>query len=349
MKDTPLPIFLGEAADPVTPEAARAIGEAALHAELSELRARLERERSARAAAEARLAQLALALDGTNVGVWDWNVASGDVWLSDGALAIQGYAPGDVRTNVDGFSAYIHPDDAPIFGRLVNDCLRGRTPLIESEHRLRCKAGGWVWVQERARVVETDEAGQALRVIGTRSDITDRRATDERLRWLAAHDVLTGLPNRARFQEVLGQCWRDAAARGTRLGLLLLDLDGFKSVNDARGHDAGDALLCDVARRLRADFGGANLPTRLGGDEFAVLLPGIAGETALREAALRAVGPAEEGMGRATVGAALFPDHADAPERLLKCADIALYTGKRQERGTAVVYGDAGTDTAHIA
>jgi len=335
MQDTPRPALL-EGVDPLSPETARAIGDAAARAELAELRAAVERERAARAAAEARLAQMSLALDGTGVGVWDWDIASGDVWLSDGALDIQGYARGDVNTNVEGFSAFIHPDDAPVFGRLVNDCLRGRSQLVEAEHRLRRKGGGWVWVHERARVVERGDDGRARRVIGTRTDITDRRAAEDRLRWLAAHDVLTGLPNRARFQEALGQNWRDAAARGTRVGLLLLDLDGFKAVNDARGHDAGDALLCDVARRLRAEFGGHGLVARLGGDEFAVLLPGVAGEAALREAADRAVGPA--GEGRATVGAALFPDHADAPERLLKCADLALYDGKRRERGTAVVY-----------
>ncbi|MBW7945838.1 MAG: PAS domain-containing protein, partial [Sphingomonadaceae bacterium] len=147
--------------------------------------------------------RLSLALDGTRVGVWDWDVATGDVWLSGSALAIQGYASGEVQGHAAGIAEYVHPDDLAELYRAMVACLKGEQPMVNLEHRLRRRDGGWVWVSERGRVVERDANGRALRMIGTRTDMTEQRERDDRLRWLAAHDVLTELPNRGRFQELL--------------------------------------------------------------------------------------------------------------------------------------------------
>jgi diguanylate cyclase (GGDEF)-like protein/PAS domain S-box-containing protein len=302
---------------------------------IADLEAVLAVERERRTAAEERLAQLSLALDATDVGVWDWNLATGDVWLSDMALALQGYAPGEVRTNVAGFRSVIHPDDYEAFARLLRRCLRGDLPLIRSEHRLTHKRGGWVWVQERARVAARDENGRALRVIGTRLDVTERRAADERLRWLAEHDPLTGLYNRAYFQDALTLRLEE---EGSGTGLLLIDLDRFKHVNDSHGHDAGDALLRAVAQELARAFPKPAAAARYGGDEFAILIPdsswGALGEAAsLARHAVHLAGAA------ASVGVALAERDCLTTECLLKQADVDLYRHKRAQRGSLTLSG----------
>ena len=167
-------------------------------------------------------------------------------------------------------------------------------------------------------------------------DITEQKLAEAQIRHLALHDPLTGLPNRALFHDRLGQALAHAKRRGGRVALLLLDLDRFKEVNDAFGHDAGDALLREVTGRLARRLRGCDTAARLGGDEFGVILPGVsgAGSTAGVAGAIAAAmaEPVAHGGGlvgaTTSIGAALFPDDAETPVELLKSADLALYEAK---------------------
>lgn len=284
-------------------------------------------------------ARLTLALEGTSVGVWDWNIVTDDVWLSDGALAIQGFQNGEITGNANRIGDIVHPEDSQILADLMVACLKGDQSLVNIEHRLIRKGGGWVWVSERARVVERDKDGRALRMIGTRTDITEQRKRDERIRWLAAHDVLTELPNRARFQEMLLAAMHEADATGGKMALLMLDLDRFKTVNDSFGHDAGDALLRRVARVLKAAFPAPASIARLGGDEFAIILPGVCSKDDVMALAERAVlADTRDLDSSASVGAAFYPCQAGTVTALVKCADVALYRAKERGRACAVFY-----------
>ncbi|MCX8102401.1 MAG: EAL domain-containing protein [Geminicoccaceae bacterium] len=178
------------------------------------------------------------------------------------------------------------------------------------------------------------------------SDVSERRAAAERIRHLAHHDPLTGLPNRTLFGERLAEAVSHGLERGERVALMLVDLDRFKEVNDALGHPAGDALLCAAASRLRRLAPPGALVARLGGDEFAILLR-RAGEssavaaTARRIAAAMAEPFALDGRivrSGATIGIALTPEHACSPEGLLQHADLALYRAKAEGRGRMRLY-----------
>ena len=194
------------------------------------------------------------------------------------------------------------------------------------------------------------ERGEALKLVAISRDITDRREAEDRLLWSATRDPLTHLPNRALFQRTLNDAVSRAQHHGGKVGLLVLDLDHFKQVNDTLGHDAGDALLQTVAERLEAfcgkQRGGTALAARLGGDEFALILANVADADELNAQATALLGGLREPfvhLGRildchATVGAALFPDHGERPEDLLKSADIALYAAKSARRGGAVIF-----------
>lgn len=203
------------------------------------------------------------------------------------------------------------------------------------------------------RVLRQD--GTLARRVHIALDVTERREAEEQLRHLAEHDPLTGLANRNRFTRMLSAA---LARPGHRVALHLLDLDGFKEINDSLGHPVGDRLLVAVAGRLVGAAGAGAEIARLGGDEFAVLQLEPAGVEAARAMADRLVAclarPIVVAEGRlrigASVGIALAPEHGDRVDLLLRHADIALYRAKAQARGSTVVFSAelaAAQETRH--
>lgn len=187
--------------------------------------------------------------------------------------------------------------------------------------------------------------------VRTFTDITERKAAEAEVARLARHDVLTGLPNRALFHETLARSLADIALRGGACAVLYLDLDGFKSVNDSLGHQAGDELLRRVAAGLRRAAGDGAV-ARLGGDEFAVLSDGGAAEAAALAERLIAlfdspfsVAGHRVGVGL-SIGIALAPEHGMDAEPLYRRADLALYRAKAEGRGTYRIFTPAMDEEA---
>jgi diguanylate cyclase (GGDEF)-like protein len=199
------------------------------------------------------------------------------------------------------------------------------------------------WWDVLATPVETD--GSAERLVVIARDVTHQKQSEERVRWIANHDPLTGLPNRLLFQERLDEV-STGGGSGGGFALLLLDVDDFKRVNDTLGHDAGDALLCAFAERLRAATRADDFVARLGGDEFAVILNGVTQPDDVAtagEAILAALRQPHIHAGRildcnASIGASLFPEHGTGRTELLKHADIALYVAKANWRGNLRIF-----------
>ncbi|MBW8752871.1 MAG: EAL domain-containing protein, partial [Sphingomonadales bacterium] len=183
-----------------------------------------------------------------------------------------------------------------------------------------------------------------FRYLAISRDISEKREIEDQVRWKAAHDDLTHLPNRAQFQMHLDRHVRLIGQEG--FALLVLDIDNFKTVNDTLGHDAGDQLLRTVAERIARSVREGDIVARLAGDEFAVIAREIRTEPGVTAVAERIFESLREpwlyhgrlGECRVSIGAALAPRHGDSAEELFKHADIALYDAKSRGKGQIAVF-----------
>ncbi|MGH8614953.1 MAG: EAL domain-containing protein [Gammaproteobacteria bacterium] len=198
------------------------------------------------------------------------------------------------------------------------------------------------WVHTRLHGERPDEV--ALVSVGL--DITERVQAEERMRWLANHDTLTGLVNRHRFLEELTRSYNEVSRSGVSTALLLFDLDHFKEINDTSGHAAGDALLRMIAEELRLRTRKSDIVARLGGDEFAVLMPNTeasGAETFAKQFNQRLADAPFVYVDKhyrvgASIGIVLLPEQGDDVQQLLANADIAMYEAKRAGRSRFFVY-----------
>ena len=202
--------------------------------------------------------------------------------------------------------------------------------------RLVRQDGSLLWVEAQANPL-VDEEGELYGAVASYDDVTLRVEQDRRTRHEADTDPLTGLANRRALERTLASALARAAARGRAAAVLVLDLDGFKAINDSHGHAAGDAALREVARRLRRCVRERDLVARLGGDEFVVLLTDVGGSSGAATEACERVDAAlsqpivlEQGEVplRAAIGVATFPDDGATQPTLLAVADRAMYAAK---------------------
>jgi diguanylate cyclase (GGDEF)-like protein/PAS domain S-box-containing protein len=308
---------------------------------------------AARRAAENRLHEAdaiwKLALECSGDGVWDWHVQAGVEYFSERYLNLYGFQPGDIAATPEAFDARTHPDDIAQMARDRDDHFAGRTPLYRNEHRVLAKDGSWKWILSRGMVIARDASGKPLRMVGTHTDITDRKR-QEALVWQQARvDTLTGLPNRRSLRERIERSLAQRAVRGEELAVMFVDLDHFKEVNDSLGHDVGDALLVQVAGRLQDRMPPGGVVARMGGDEFTVLL---GAEEAAPQAErighelLESLSEAFEVAGErvyvsASIGVSLAPRDGVEIEALFKHADLALYEAKGAGRNRLAMFTPA--------
>ncbi len=191
-----------------------------------------------------------------------------------------------------------------------------------------------------------DEAGCFAGYRGVTRDITRRRRADARIEYLATHDSLTGLHNRSMFSQLLGVQIETSRRYEQGFGVMFIDLDRFKVINDSLGHEAGDQLLCEVAARLKSSLRASDVLARLGGDEFVVLLQQCASEGDVSAAVNNLMAKLTQPMNvcghdcqiTASIGVARFPEHGIDELTLMKNADIAMYAAKRDGKNTFCSY-----------
>jgi diguanylate cyclase (GGDEF)-like protein/PAS domain S-box-containing protein len=281
-----------------------------------------------------------LALESAGDGVWDWYPQTGVEIFSRRFKEMYGFSDDELPNLAQAMDGRTHPDDVPAMVQARQDHIEGRTATYINEHRVLCKDGSWKWVLSRGMVIARDAQGLPLRMIGTHTDIT-RWKQSEALIWQQANfDMLTGLPNRRMLRDRLEQDMKRSQREGHSLALMLIDLDHFKEVNDTLGHDQGDRLLVEAARRIHSCVRQTDTVARMGGDEFTVVLPALTNSLRVERIAQQIIArlnapfqlDAECAYVSASIGIALFPTDADGIEELLKHADQALYVAKDSGR-----------------
>jgi diguanylate cyclase (GGDEF)-like protein/PAS domain S-box-containing protein len=287
-----------------------------------------------------------LAARGANDGLWDWDLVGHQIYFSDRWKELLGYEPGDFGAEPREWLRRVHPADLEGLRCDLESHWRGTSSRFENEHRLRHRDGRYLWVLARG-VCQRDERGTALRFAGSLTDISTTRSTRQRLEYEASHDPLTGLPNRAAFvARVRSALGRARRTPDYRFAVLFLDLDRFKTINDSLGHATGDHLLVEVAHRLRGCLRPGDLVARLGGDEFTLFVDHLHGAADVQQIATRTLDalatPIDTGGHRlfvsASIGVALSRADDQAPEALLRDADIAMYRAKAAGLGRYEVF-----------
>ncbi|HEV8411897.1 MAG TPA: EAL domain-containing protein, partial [Gemmatimonadaceae bacterium] len=318
--------------------------------ELEDANEHLEREVMERRKMEEALREseerYALAARGANDGLWDWNLIAGEVYLSERWREMVGVVDRSLSLSPEEWFSRVHLSDLPQLKVDIAAQAAGSRSHFHSEHRLRHSEGFFIWVLCRGIVVRDGE-GRALRIAGSMTDITARKDLEERLRREAQFDSLTTLPNRSYATDLL----RRAIARAKRnkeqqFGVLFLDCDRFKVVNDSLGHHAGDSLLRLVAGRLNGCVRPGDVVARLGGDEFVVILEGVKDEAEAISVAERIQHSLAQPFyldGRelfmsVSVGIAMSQPGLERPEDYLRDADLAMYRAKLRGRARHEVF-----------
>ena len=282
------------------------------------------------------LRSMELAMAGSHDGMFEWDPLTKRLIVGRRLLDILGYSHDFLPTS-DAWLQIVHPDDRALYNKAVTAHLKGQTDHFYCEYRVKAHNGEYRWLAARGLVAHTGRKSVRL-MAGSVTDITERVMREQHMHRLARTDHLTGLPNRRALLEQLPQALTHAQERQGLVGVLCIDLDRFKNVNDTLGHWAGDELLQALAQRLPSALRSIDVLARQGGDELIVLLTGITNMAEACQVAQRLLVYVAEPVQlgdhtlqlTASIGMALFPLDGIDTDTLLRHADMAMYEAKNR-------------------
>lgn len=310
----------------------------------------LKAKESAAAAPDANFGReyLQRAVEGTQDGLWYWELKSDVFHFSTAWATLLGFEAGELSNHPNEWLDRVHPGYLARLRTALTAHLYGGAPQFRNEHRIRRKDGVYLWVLARGTVV-FNEAGEPIVLAGSHSDITPLIAAEKRLLTDAFSDVLTGLPNRSFLISHLELAVEEKNSRGSAapmFAVLFLDLDRFKFINDTMGHDVGDELLKAVAARLRNCARPDDVVARFGGDEFVILLRNLHDPEEAMHVGARIVNalatPFQLGertvQSGGSVGIALSRESFSNSDEILRFGDIAMYQAKSHRNGQVQLF-----------
>ncbi|MDY0002382.1 MAG: EAL domain-containing protein [Polyangia bacterium] len=314
----------------------------------------ISEQRRAEEALQKSEERFALAASGAHDGLWEWDLESGQLYVSPRWLDIHGLDGTGPNSMVELWFERVHPEDLTLLRAEIQAHLDGVSAHFEREYRVLHADGSYRWMLTRGLAVR-EPGSTPVRMAGSTVDITERRQTEEQLLHHALHDRLTGLPNRALFMDRLRRALAQARhSPGYDMAVVLLDLDRFKMVNESLGHEVGERIIKEVGTRLKEIVKPGDTLSRVGGDEFAILLEG------LREPgeARKLVDRVQEHLTRpfqhqgneifvtASVGIAPCTPEYERAGDLVRDAEVAMYRAKTMGRERCAVFAPAMRERA---
>ena len=285
--------------------------------------------------------QLQFVLNATGDGIWDWNILTGEVKHNQRWIEMLEENKNQRYFSILDFKKRVHPDDLSAFEASIERSLREGVEY-RIQYRMLRLDGRQLWVEDAGAIVERSASGEPVRMVGAITDVTEEKIAHEKIQELIFFDHLTKLPNRQYIKDRIQKAIEESVLRETYSGLMYIDLDDFKRVNDSHGHHVGDILLREFGLRIQSAIRPADIVARIGGDEYLVLFEqiGLSHESAaavLEETVQRILlelsNHFDLGAGilahvQASIGIAVFGNDATQLEDVLKCADLAMYAAK---------------------
>jgi two-component system, chemotaxis family, CheB/CheR fusion protein len=302
--------------------------------------AMLASEQSLKASLERESQALAFA----GLGSLEWDIRGAVITLSERHASLLGLTSQLTHMPVADFRRLVHGEDLPLIDEAIKLCVAGHAGL-DLEYRVTWPDGTVHWLHTRGNSV-VDAQNVCTRVLALSQDVSDRRDAESKVRFIAHHDTLTGLPNRALLRDRFQLALNGARRNTTRLAVVFVDLDRFKEVNDSLGHEVGDALLVSVADRMRTAVRDTDTVCRQSGDEFVVLLPNVRDANDAEHLADKLVRqiakPHQLGKHEITLtcsaGVAMYPDDGNTMDEVLRHADGAMYHAKNRGRNQVAFF-----------
>ena len=296
--------------------------------------------------------QLRHVLDITGDGIWDWDIATGEVKHNERWYEIVGHTASEKINTYSEFKMYVHPDDLSMILNNLERTLLNEAPY-QLQYRMVRGDNQIIWVQDRGQVVERKENGEPLRMIGAITDISNRKKDQDQINELAFFDQLTKLPNRNYIKDRIYRAINESIRNKTYSGLIYIDLDDFKNVNDRYGHHIGDVLLTEFGKRIQHAIRPKDIIARIGGDEFLILLEQVSLtksdatnilEQIIERIETNLLEPIHLGRGihvniKVSSGVVIFGEEVAQFDDILKFADLAMYSAKK-DRGVSYRFFD---------
>lgn len=299
-----------------------------------------------------REAELQRAQEVAGMGSWVFDHDQASRVLSPNACVLFGLAP-NYRLGLTTLLAHVHPEDCAKVASAWQLALNGEGGALE--YRVTAAGAADRWMFEQIEIQAPDASSGKFEMLGTLQDVSVQKEREAIIWNQANFDTLTGLANRQLFQDRLDQAIARAKRNKERVGVVFLDLDGFKWINDSLGHVEGDELLKAVALRLRKCVRQQDTVARLGGDEFTIVIENLQDAETLRHFAIKVLDLMREPITlggalryqTASVGLTICPDDGETVEALLRNADMAMYQGKRLGKNQYRFYASSMQDAAN--
>ncbi|MDQ3018741.1 MAG: EAL domain-containing protein [bacterium] len=288
-----------------------------------------------------------------NIGTFEWDFSKGEIFWTGELEQIYGLEPGGFKGTSEHWRSFTHPEDIELLAE-ANKLALENASEVNVEFRIILDNGSKRWVSLKADIL-VDDKGNSSRMVGIVMDITEKKKTEELMTYQATHDPLTGLPNRKGLDEQFLIARNQAMRNRHMVGVMFVDLDRFKNINDTLGHAIGDTILKEAAQRFKSVVRNTDTVARLGGDEFIILVSEVRSSKDMVRAAQKVLKALEDPFMvdnntlylSTSIGIALCPQDGEDIFTLFKHSDIALYRAKEAGRNRFQFYDYAMNIQSH--